>query len=1393
MKKALFLLLLVPFMGFTQNLVTWNTTSATNTNTHVTGNTIQTAGGVSLESTGWGGFRIGGQNYGSSNNAGIDYSKYIEFSVTTNTGYSLSPVAFNFIYNGAEQSPVKLQVRYSTSASFTGNGTQLGATQNIAAGENNLSLGFPANYTVASGATLYIRVYGYREMGDWWYSDFYLRNTTSNPNTNGPTITGTTANAGNVIVQPTATNDNATTVKNNSVAVNVLNNDNAGSGTVTNVAVTTQPSHGTAVVQANNTILYTPANNYTGIDSFVYRFTNSNNNTASATVNLSITQPALGTSALNGTYVISATSQATYPQFATITAAVAHLNNYGISGPVTFLLKDAAYSANESFPFTINTIANSSATNTVTFKPAAGVNATITTTNINNYTGVPGVFYLNGADNIIFDGSNAANGTTKNLTINNADTIDYVQRSVIWIASNGSNGATNITVKNCNIKQVVKNSGSSFCVGVYSGNNGTGNNNTMNVGAATANNANLLVTNNDFINVKQGIYINGGDTATTNVTVTNNDLGSENNTETIISPATFSNVDGFEYSDNLIYNLYRDSDAGSLVSAGVYVTGTSKNGSILRNNMSNLTRTVSNSQVFAGVVLASSESNANILVANNFILNVAAAGNGGGYSNGYGIVADKGGNYKIYHNTVSLNTNQPDGGYSAALYVNTAASNLDVRNNIFVNNQTNTLTRRSAIMVINTAANMSSVFSNLDYNDYFSDDRIGYVANTNGIDTATWSDNPDFLYTLQAWKSVTNKDAHTLNLNPGFASASDLHLDAYAPVNVNLNNLGTPLSAVTKDIDGQMRNTATPDMGADEFGPLTMPAPGATTGIYCDNATTWNGTAWSNGEPAADKDVIFNASYTQAGNTLYACSIFVLNNASVNFISNATAVVTHSVNVAETATLTFESSSNLMQVENDANSGLVTIKRNSSKLRRLDYTMWTAPVFDARTTGFQSLLAFSPATMANRFYEYSTTADLYQALPSETTKFAKGKGYLIRMPNGDSAEGYNAGTARIIYNGSFIGTPNNGNIRVALNFGGNGYNAVGNPYPSPINVQDFINANIDVIEGTIWMWRKTNNSTVATYSAVNLTGYVANNALGGGGVSGADGNDLITDPYAIDPKGSINTAQGFVVKAKVANKEIVFRNNMRISTHSNTFFRTTAPSATNEAQVSRLWLNISNTVGNFSQTLIGYNSTSTTGYDNGYDGEVLAEGNLSFYSLLQTEGSNRALTIQARGAFAAQDRVNMGYNATLSGTYTIAIDHNDGIFNEGQIVYLTDNATGLVHNLTEGSYTFATEAGVFNDRFVVTYTTDEQLGTDNPVVQTKALVVYKDGKQIKIDAPSDISAVTVYDMLGKMIYQKNNIDGMQFATSDIAVASQVIIVQITLDNQQVVSKKIIMN
>ena len=91
---------------------------------------------------------------------------------------------------------------------------------------------------------------------------------------------------------------------------------------------------------------------------------------------------------------------------------------------VVFELTDANYSTAETFPIVVNANANAGSY-ILTIKPAAGVSPTITGST------TAAIIKLNGADNVIIDGSN--NGSTsRDLSIINTSTSGS---SVVWIAS----------------------------------------------------------------------------------------------------------------------------------------------------------------------------------------------------------------------------------------------------------------------------------------------------------------------------------------------------------------------------------------------------------------------------------------------------------------------------------------------------------------------------------------------------------------------------------------------------------------------------------------------------------------------------------------------------------------------------------------------------------------------------------------------------------------------------------------------------------------------------------------------------------------------------------------------------------------------------------------------
>lgn len=523
--------------------------------------------------------------------------------------------------------------------------------------------------------------------------------------------------------------------------------------------------------------------------------------------------------------------------------------------------------------------------------------------------------------------------------------------------------------------------------------------------------------------------------------------------------------------------------------------------------------------------------------------------------------------------------------------------------------------------------------------------------------------------------------------------------------------------------------------------------------IFVD-ATTWNGVSWSNGEPTSSVAAIITGNYTATGNVT-ACSLVVSNNAVVLIPSTYTVLLNGSATVEAGSTLEFENNANLLQTTNVANSGNVNVKRDSSLLKRLDYTLWSSPV-----TGSQTLKQFSPATLENRFYNYDTNFNLYVALNPLNTTFDVAKGFLIRLPNTHP-------TTPTIWTGEFIGVPNNGDINYTLSDDGatKRFNLVGNPYPSPISAVDFVNANSNITK-TLYFWRKTNNALSPSYcSWTSLGGFVTNN-----------------ETQVVDPNGIIRTGQGFFVEGNGNGTVLNFNNSMRRSDTANQFFRTTT-----EIEKNRIWLNLTNANGAFSQTLIGYFTGATNDVDQNIDGKFINDGAVAINTLI----NDVPYTIQGKGLpFDQNDTYPLNFKVTTAGSYQIAIDHMDGLFAGSQNVYLQDLATQVIHDLKANPYSFSSESGTFNDRFVIVYR-DGTLGTSNPDAVNSNVIVYKSNGSIVVNASNEIiKNVKLFDIRGRVISTHENVNSttVSMVAPDV---NGVILVQIELENNKKVTKKIV--
>lgn len=539
--------------------------------------------------------------------------------------------------------------------------------------------------------------------------------------------------------------------------------------------------------------------------------------------------------------------------------------------------------------------------------------------------------------------------------------------------------------------------------------------------------------------------------------------------------------------------------------------------------------------------------------------------------------------------------------------------------------------------------------------------------------------------------------------------------------------------------------------------------------------TAWNGSAWSNGFPDATKKVVFAGNYSNLAD-LNACSVEVLSG-NVVIKSGFNLIVENDVKVTG-GSLTFENNSSLVQINTlnnqgvqFANNGIATYRRTTTPIKKFDYTYWSSPVFP------QTLASFSPDSPL--FFEYDATIPDW-IYANTANDMIPGKGYIIRAPN---VAPFNPTTTNL-FTGSFIGTPNTGDVTIPIVGAGTPFNLIGNPYPSAISANLFLSepANIPVIDATIYLW--THNTPIINNNYTS-NDYALYNYSGGVGTGTDSFNNGVNNSV---PNGKIASGQSFFIKG-LLDGDAIYTNSMRIQGNNNQFFRMDNPEAqnqTNDVERHRFWLDVFNQTGGFKQLLVAYIEGATDGIDRGFDGDMIDIGNqITMYSLLE----DKKLSIQGRALpFQIDQTIPLGYKTTVNGNFEITLPQVEGVF-ETQDIYLEDKLLNIVHNLKEANYPFSTEVGTFDNRFEIRFT-PSTLGTTIPTLTD--VVIYKNNaNDFVIDAGQLLlENLKVFDVQGRLLQDYKNINATSL-TVDGGDTNQVLLLQIKDTNGKTIAKKVI--
>ena len=307
---------------------------------------------------------------------------------------------------------------------------------------------------------------------------------------------------------------------------------------------------------------------------------------------------------------------------------------------------------------------------------------------------------------------------------------------------------------------------------------------------------------------------------------------------------------------------------------------------------------------------------------------------------------------------------------------------------------------------------------------------------------------------------------------------------------------------------------------------------------------------------------------------------------------------------------------------------------------------------------------------------------------------------------------------------SFTGLLNTGNQTVSglsYNTGsgkGQGWNLVGNPYPSPLE----------------WNSSWTKSGIDATVYIYDGTQYLTwNYNLGGIGSMG---------------NGNIPASQGFWLKANSASPSMTLPNSERVH-QTQQFYKSTDAT---EAAILTIEL-----AGN------GYTDEMTLGMSD--DASYAYDGEFDAWKLFGASQAPQLFSLCAEGPLSVNifpevnsySSIDLGYRCGADGIYELRFKN---LYNlpTGVKAYLEDksgmSSQDKLYNLQQlPVYKFETQAGTFKNRFVIHFYKNKD--SDDPlsaIQKTGVISIYANKQEVYVNNSSAFDGeAVVYDLLGQQI------------------------------------------
>ncbi len=484
------------------------------------------------------------------------------------------------------------------------------------------------------------------------------------------------------------------------------------------------------------------------------------------------------------------------------------------------------------------------------------------------------------------------------------------------------------------------------------------------------------------------------------------------------------------------------------------------------------------------------------------------------------------------------------------------------------------------------------------------------------------------------------------------------------------------------------------------------------------------------------------------------------------------------------------------------------------------------PAYGAADTGITKPIIISTYWL----HTFNGTDNNYGAWKpiDENTLLLAGEGYTMKGTSGAVA-------ITNEQNYVFKGKPNNGDFTLPIVKGND--RLIGNPYPSAMDANKFIDDNIkdggsnttgNVFNGALYFWDhfgEKNTHILRQY----VGGYATYTLMGGTKAYSTDERINNNGTYGNKKPGRyIPVNQGFFVNAMIDTLSnsmqppiiinggnIVFKNSQRVfmteSSVNSVFMKevqykpsrsegrkikANAVSETKLDKRPKIWLQFDSPTGYHRQLLVGIDENATNHFDLGYDAPIADIGKEDMFWIF--DGAK--FVIQAVNNFNTDQELPLGLIVNKTGQTVIKIDEIENM-DEGISLHIKDRTTGEIHNISKKPFEINLEPGAYLNRFSLIFKMQKLVAEDvapevllsaEAQLTNEGINVFMDNTikelQIKNKSDMEITSIVLYNYLGQTVKTWNSNFNIRTISLPISTATGVYVVQINTQNGSVVQK-----